>query len=72
MWSLSPITLTLLGTASLWLLVRLWSAYKRMLKVSRNIEQIPGPPVTNFFLGHLGLLWQSSGNDWFQRKYILF
>lgn len=43
-----------------------------MVKVSQEIEQISGPPVTSFLLGHLGLLWQNSGNDWFQQIFDTF
>lgn len=69
LWNLSPVTLTLLATATVWVLVWAWSCYWQVVQVAKAIDQIPGPKVPSFFLGHLSLLWQGkSSTDWFQRK----
>jgi len=43
-----------------------------MSKVANAIDQIPGPRVSSYLLGHLSLLWQAKGKtDWFQRRCFL-
>ena len=69
LWNLSPVTLALLVTVTMWAIARAWDGYRELVKKSAAIEQIPGPRIPSVLLGHLGLLWQKKNKvDWFQRK----
>ncbi len=65
----SPLTLSLI--AILFSVVSIWFVilYLKFQRIVKQIDRIPGPPVSNVLTGHLELFRKTSGrSDWFQRK----
>lgn len=51
------------------LITYLWQRYQQFRKISKQIDQLPGPKVSSKLLGNLSLVWQVRSNtNYLQRE----